>query len=80
MFGKNEKYRNEKLNNALCGWGCFSSSVELPTAMLANDKNYRSVAEKNVGINNLKRGNTIKIFLFSLDVFFSTLHVKYHLV
>lgn len=33
----------------------FSSSVDLLTAMVANYNNYRSVAEKNVDINKLKR-------------------------
>lgn len=50
-----KKYQNEnQVMYHILGWVYFSSSVELPTAMLTNYNNYNSVAEKNVGVNNLK--------------------------
>lgn len=55
-FGKNEKVPKWRPNNASHGWVYFSSLVELPTAMIWNYNNYKSVAvaDKNVGINKLK--------------------------
>lgn len=62
-----------KPNNASYGWIYFSSSLESPKAMLTNYYSYKNGAEENIGINNLKKGNTINnISLLSLEVSLST--------